>query len=309
MNKTLIVIAGATGVGKTEVAYSLAKAFQTEIISADSRQIYKELEIGTSKPTLSMLETIPHHFINTKSITESYSAGKFGEEAEKKLNELFQKHEIIVMVGGSGLYIQSVCDGFDEMPEVEDNIREKWNTVYQERGLFFIQEYIRTHDFFYYNRVDLQNAQRLIRAAEIIDSTGIPFSTFRKQKKSAKTYSILKILLEREREELYNVINNRMDRMIEDGLFEEATNLYTFKQYPALQTVGYKEIFDFLDKRYDKNMAIQLLKQHSRNYAKRQITWFKRDAEFSSFHPANTKKIFEFIDSIVEKKRVLNIDR
>ena len=295
------MIAGATGVGKTELAYSLAKAFQTEIISADSRQIYRELEIGTSKPPPYMLENIPHHFINILSITESYSAGKFGEQAEQKLNILFQKHDIIVMVGGSGLYIQSVCDGFDPIPDIEKSVREKWNNIYKEKGISFIQEYIKIYDLSYYSQVDLQNTNRLIRAAEIIDSTGIPYSTFRKQQKHSKKYSLLKIVLERERAELYNIINSRMDKMIQDGLFEEAENLYAFKKYPALQTVGYKEIFDFLDKKYDKNMAIQLLKQNSRNYAKRQITWFRKDTELYSFHPTDEKNILDFIYSSLEK--------
>ncbi|MEQ6122179.1 tRNA (adenosine(37)-N6)-dimethylallyltransferase MiaA [Reichenbachiella sp. MALMAid0571] len=296
--KQLIVIAGPTAVGKTSMAIDLARHFDTEIISADSRQFFQEMNIGTAKPTVEELSLAVHHFVNNLSIEEDYDAGKFAEEAEQLLVQLFEKHDKVILVGGSGMYIKALCDGFDEMPEVPQHIRmelsETWATGNQESLL----EELRLNDPEFYEFVDYRNKQRVTRALEVIRATGKSYSSFRKGKtKVRKAYSIVKIGLERERSELYQFINLRMDAMIDQGLFEEAESLYPFKELNALQTVGYREIFDYLDGKYDKEEAIRLLKRNSRRYAKRQMTWFKKDEEFKWFSPEEKEKIIKYIES------------
>jgi len=302
-NKHLIVIAGPTAVGKTSVAIKLAQEFQSEIISADSRQFFKELEIGTAKPTAEELATVKHHFINNLSIHESCDAGKFAVEAEKVIDQLFESHDVIIMVGGSGLYIKALCDGLDDMPEIPSGIRQSLNEEYKHEGLEKLLKELEESDSEFFNQVDKKNPQRVIRALEIIRGTGMPYSSFRIAKPNPikKKYETLKIGLEMEREILYDRINVRMDDMIANGLFGEAEKYHEFRKLPALQTVGYSEIFQYLDGAYDKEEAIRLLKRNSRRYAKRQLTWFKKDKNFEWFNPDDFDSIKKHINSEVNQ--------
>ncbi|GAB2607686.1 tRNA (adenosine(37)-N6)-dimethylallyltransferase MiaA [Belliella aquatica] len=294
-NKYLIVIAGPTAVGKTDLCINLAKKFNTEIISSDSRQFFKETILGTAKPSDLQLSEVPHHFINSLSIHDNYDVKSFEEDALNLMQEIFQKHNIIIMTGGSGLYIDAICKGFDDMPQVGSEIRQKIIKEYELKGLVFLQEEVKLLDPEYFALVDQNNPQRLMRALEVCRGTGKPFSSFRNKKKVDRPFNIIKIGLEREREELYRRIDLRMDLMIQEGLFEEAVSLFPHKHLNALQTVGYSEIFGFLDGNYDKEEAIRLLKRNSRRYAKRQLTWFKRDTEMTWFHPDQLEKVLEFI--------------
>lgn len=276
----LISIVGPTAVGKTAYAIKLAKEIGTEIISADSRQFYKEMTIGTAKPNADELSQVPHHFIDSHSIQDFYSAGEFERDALDLLERLFQKYDTVVAVGGSGLYLKALWEGFDEMPEIKDGVRDQLNNEFAETGLEPLLQELKILDPEYFNKVDQSNHQRVIRALEVIRSTGQPFSAFRnKDPKQERFFDNVKIGLEMEREQLNQRIDARMDLMIESGLFEEAEKLYSQKELNALQTVGYKEIFDFMDGQYDKDEAIRLLKRNSRRYAKRQMTWFKADQE------------------------------
>jgi tRNA dimethylallyltransferase len=293
--KKLIVIAGATAVGKTDVSIQLAQELKTEIISADSRQIFKELTIGTAKPTEAELATVPHHFINYKSIQEDYDAGQYGRDALALINELFKKHNYLILCGGSGLYIKAVCEGFDDMPEISPDVRDSIIKKYNELGLEWLQEQVQEKDPDYFSVVDQKNPHRLVRALELIETTNQPVGFFRKKKKHFHEFDILKFGLELEREELYHRIDTRMDKMIEGGLFEEAKQFYPFKHINALQTVGYKEIFDYFDGKYDREEAIRLLKRNSRRYAKRQMTWFKKDMEMTWVQPSEWRTILNSI--------------
>lgn len=294
-NKRLIVIVGPTAVGKTRVAIQLALALETEIISADSRQIYKELEIGTAKPSREELARVPHHFINSKSIAEEYDAGQFGRDALNLLWDLFKKKDLVVLCGGSGLYVKAVCEGFDEMPEIPAGVREKIIDDYKEKGLDWLQKKVEEIDPDYFIEVDRKNPQRLMRALELYYSSGKRTSELRKKKKVVHPFDIVKIGLELEREELYKRIDQRMDKMIETGLFDEAESLYAKRNHNALQTVGYQEIFGYLDGLYDRQEAIRLLKRNSRHYAKRQLTWFKKDKKINWSAPDKVDEILEFI--------------
>ena len=296
--KKLIVIVGPTAVGKTAVAIQLALALKTEIISADSRQIYRELEIGTAKPSSEQLMQVRHHFINTKSITEEYDAGQFGRDALGVAEELFQKNDTVILCGGSGLYVKAVCEGFDEMPEVSVSVREGIIVEYKEKGLEWLQWKVKDVDPDYFAVVDQKNPQRLMRALELNLAIGKSITELRKQKKLEHSFSIVKIGLELDREELYKRIDQRMDTMIESGLFEEAKRLSPQRNLNALQTVGYQEIFGYFDDLYDRAEAIRLLKRNSRRYAKRQMTWFKKDKTIKRFKSHEVDRILEYVHSI-----------
>lgn len=295
----LIVVAGPTAVGKTSLAIDLAKHYQTEIISADSRQFYREMNIGTAKPAPEELETVPHHFIDNLSIEDKYDAGKFAEEAESLLKDLFTKYGKLILVGGSGMYIKALCEGFDEMPEIPEQLRTELTEAWTSGNRDGLLAELEKSDPEYFKQADLHNRQRVTRALEVIRVTGKPYSELRKggHKVVNKEYSIVKIGLERDREALYHCINSRMDQMIDEGLFEEATSLYPFRHLNALQTVGYREIFDYMDGKYDKGEAIRLLKRNSRRYAKRQMTWFKRDEGFRWFEPNQIENIISYINT------------
>ncbi len=293
--KQLIVLVGPTAVGKTSVAIQLAKQLKTEIISADSRQIFKQLEIGTAKPTPQELAEVKHHFISIKSIDEEYNAGQFGREALELINELFKKYDNLILCGGSGLYIKSVTEGFDDMPEVAEGTREKIFKEYEVNGLGWLQTQVEAFDPEYYSIVDRQNPQRLMRALELHYSTGQTMDKLRNKKSINHSFRIVKIGLDLSREQLYQRIDSRMNEMIKAGLFDEAKYFYPQRELNALQTVGYQEIFGYLEGLYDKDEAIRLLKGNSRRYAKRQMTWFKRDKEIKWFKPDQLQDIIEAI--------------
>jgi tRNA dimethylallyltransferase len=297
--KTLIVIAGPTAVGKSSLAIELAKKFETEIISADSRQFFRQLNIGTAKPAEKELLEVKHHFINSLSITEEYDAAQFGRDALETIHEAFQHHHVVILCGGSGLYIQAVTDGFDDIPEVPDEIRQSLNEKFVEGGLPWLQEKMRELDPELFEKIDQQNPQRLMRALEVHMATGVSIATFRKKQKHNHQFKIIKIGLELSRDRLYARIDERMDSMITNGLFAEAKELYQFKNHHALQTVGYQEIFDFMDGLYDRDEAIRLLKRNSRRYAKRQLTWFKRDMDIKWFSPEDIDAIIEYLNLAV----------
>jgi tRNA dimethylallyltransferase len=291
----LVVIAGPTAVGKTALAIALAKKFQTEIISADSRQFFRELNIGTAKPTEKELLEVKHHFVNSLSIKQTYDAAQFGRDALAKIHELFKKHTVVIMCGGSGLYIRAVTEGFDDIPEVPDEVRESLKDEFSKNGISWLQNKMRELDPELLETIDQQNPQRLMRALEVRIGTGASISTFRKNEKIRHDFQIVKIGLELPREKLYERIDRRMEMMIASGLFEEAKSVYPYKNHNALQTVGYQEIFDFIDGQYDREEAIRLLKRNSRRYAKRQLTWFKRDEGISWFDAENVDPIIQYV--------------
>ncbi len=294
-----MIVAGPTAVGKTSVSILLAKRLKSEIISADSRQFYKEMEIGTAKPTQLEMDGIPHHFINSLSIHDEYNVGQFEKDALKLLDDLFMKHDLILVVGGSGLYVKALCEGIDEMPVIPTEIREELNEEYAEKGIEHLQNELVIADPEYYEIVDQHNPQRLIRALELYRATGKNMSFYRAQENAVdRPFNIIKIGLERPREELYDRINLRMDQMISEGLFEEAEALYPYKHLYAMQTVGYSEIFGYLEGEYDRAEAVRLLKRNSRRYAKRQLTWFKRDPEFTWFSADEKDAVIAFLQKM-----------
>jgi tRNA dimethylallyltransferase len=294
--KFLISVVGATAVGKTEMAIRLAKHFQTEVISADSRQFFKELSIGTAKPTPAEMQGVVHHLVDNLSIKQNYTATDFERDALAILEKLFTEKNIVVLAGGSGLYCKALWEGFDDIPDVPDIIRKQVVEMYQEKGLSFLQSELQKWDEIYFRQVDIQNPQRLMRALEVCYATGKPFSSFRRGKKTQRNFQNIKIGLERPRQELYERINQRMDLMLSQGLLQEAQSLYPYRMHNALQTVGYREIFDYLEGKQDWENTIRLLKQNSRHYAKRQITWFKKDTEIIWFHPSQWIEIVQFIE-------------
>jgi len=287
----LIVIVGPTGVGKTAVALKLAAYFKTEIVSADSRQIFRELNIGTAKPAKKELAEVPHHFINSHSIHETYDAAAYGRDALAIIHELFEKHDHVILCGGSGLYVKAVCEGFDDIPEITVEVREKLMADYEKYGIAVLQERMEQLDPTHFEKIDKHNPHRLIRALEVLLGTGMSITSFQKKIKTDHTFSISKIGLELPREELFRRIDERMDKMIAEGLFKEAEGLYAHRDHNALQTVGYREIFDFMEGAYNRHEAVRLLKRNSRRYAKRQLTWFKRDPEIVWMNPANITEI------------------
>jgi len=295
MKKTVLLIAGPTAVGKTSLAIQLAKQFHTEIISADSRQCYKEITIGVAKPSDEELQEVKHHFINSHSIHENLNAASFEEYALEAAAEIFQQHDIAVMVGGTGLYIKAFCEGMDEIPAVDETIRKQVQNDYQQQGIEWLQQQVQTHDPLFAKEGEMQNPQRMLRALEVVLSTGQSILQFRKGEKRKRNFNIIKIGLDLPREELYQRINQRVDVMLENGLPEEAKSVHPLRHLNALQTVGYRELFDFFDGSSTLEQAIEKIKQNSRHYAKRQLTWFKRDEEMNWFHPANTSQIQVYI--------------
>ena len=286
MKSTLIVIGGPTAAGKSPLAMNFARHLDTEIISADSRQCFKEMTIGTAKPPREDLEEIKHHFVNSHSIQEHFSAGIFADEAKKVLVELFKKKEYVIVVGGTGLYIRALTDGLDELPAVEISTREKVKSIFREKGIEALLEIIREKDPAYLARVDTQNPSRLMRAVEILLQTNEKYSVLLGKAKAKLPYQVLKLVLNPERSVLYKNIDQRVDQMMEMGLLDEVTSLVPNKALTTLQTVGYSELFDYLDGQTTLEYAVDKIKQHSRNYAKRQITWFKNQGEFIFLNPA-----------------------
>jgi len=275
-NKNLIYIAGPTGIGKTNLSIEIAKKLNTEIISCDSRQFYKELKIGTSPPSTSQLNQIRHHLIHNKSIHDVYNVGLYEKEAIELVNKLFEETDILILVGGSGLYADSIMNGIDNFPDIPPNIREGLINEYNSSGLEVIQNKLKKLDIKYYNEVDLNNSNRIIRALEIIEFTGKPFSLFRTKKIKERIFESQVIVMECERNKLYNRINDRVDMMIEKGLENEVLELKDFKHLNPLNTVGYKEFFKYFEDKISYSDAVGKIKQNTRNYAKRQITWLKK---------------------------------
>lgn len=291
------MIAGPTAVGKTGVSAKIAQELQCEVISADSRQFFKELSIGTAKPSKEEMMDIPHHFVDFISIDTEFSAGKFESEILDLLPQLFKKNNCVIMSGGSGLYIQAVCHGMNDIPAVNPSFRVELYKELEKHGLSPLLEELNVKDPEYFQSVDKSNSQRIIRALEVCRGAGKPYSSFRTDEKIQRNFTTIKIGLEREREELFSRIDIRMDEMIAAGLFEEATKFQDKRHLNALKTVGYKEIFAYLDGKYDKTEAIRLLKRNSRRYAKRQMTWFKKDAEFEWFHADDYVEILKYIST------------
>lgn len=294
-NKTLISIVGPTAIGKTSLAIEVAKYFQSEIISCDSRQFFKEMKIGTAVPSDEELAQIQHHFIQNISIHEKYSVGDFERDGLSFLDNYFKTNNICVMVGGSGLYEKAISVGFDEFPDVDPAIRENLNQEFLEFGIEKLQEELQIVDPIYYEEVDIFNKQRVIRALEIYRSSSFPFSHFRNQDLSKRPFNIIKIGLELPREEMYDRINRRVDIMMNDGLLNEAKSLFPLKELNALQTVGYRELFDFFEEKTTLDFAIEEIKKNTRRFAKRQMTWFKKDEKVNWFSPLEQENIINFI--------------
>jgi len=298
MSNYLINIIGPTAIGKTALSIKVARYFNTEIISADSRQFFREMSIGTAVPEKEELEAAPHHFIQHISIEDDYSVGDFERDAVKKLKELFKDQSVVVMVGGSGLYIKAVTEGLDEFPKVDPEIRQNLNKHLEEDGIDWLQKKLYVLDPEYYKTADVQNPHRLIRALEICMETGKPFSSFLNQKKPERNFKNISIGLTADRELIYKRINYRVDMMIENGLVEEARLLYSKRDLNALNTVGYKELFRYFDGEIALEMAISEIKKNTRRFAKRQLTWFRKDASIKWFEfDDNPEKIFQYIDS------------
>ncbi len=296
--KFLVVICGPTAVGKTSLAIEAAKKFEAEIISADSRQFYKELNIGTAKPDKKQLKEVKHHFISNISIhTKNYSAGKYEAEVLEFLEKYFRKKNVAVLVGGSGLFINAVCSGFDKFEKTDDNQLYITRKFLNEKNINWLQDELGRLDPEYFAEVDKNNPVRLKRALEIIYTTGKKYSEQRIGKKTERPFHIIKIGLSLPREILYERINHRVDEMMKTGLLEEAKQLYLHKKLPALNTVGYTELFDFIEDKISLKDAIALIKQNTRNYAKRQMTWFKKDGGIKWFEPSQQKEVLNYIRS------------
>lgn len=300
-NRFLVCVFGPTAVGKTELTINLARHFNAQIVSADSRQFYKEMSIGTAKPSKLELDMVKHYFIDSHSITKEISAGMYEKESLKLIDQLFKENNVVMLTGGSGLYIQAVTDGLPDMPEVPSEIRERLNQKLKDQGLESLVNELKDVDPEYFTEVDKSNPQRITRALEMYYATGKPFSSFRSQKPASRPFEIIKIGLDRPREELYDRINRRVDSMIAQGLFDEVKELIQFRDKQALRTVGYKEVFEMMDGLCSKEEAIDMIKQNSRRYAKRQLTWFRKESDVTWFHPDQLQDIITYIES-----RILN---
>jgi tRNA dimethylallyltransferase len=294
--KTLITIVGPTAIGKTSLSISLAQHFQTEIISCDSRQFYKEMSIGTAVPEPEELAAVKHHFIQNRSIFEDYNVGAFEREVLKTLDTLFEKHDVVVMVGGSGLYVNAVLKGFDDFPKVDPQIRIDLTKKLEEDGLSSLQEQLKTLDEKTYNTIAIDNPQRVTRALEICIGTGLPYSSFKNKAKKKRNFKSIQVGLNGDRQKIYDRINLRVDLMIQNGLLEEAKALYPNKALNALQTVGYRELFSFFDDEFTQEFAISEIKKNTRRFAKRQLTWFRKDSDILWFDfQHDTEKIINNI--------------
>lgn len=293
--KKLIVLLGPTSSGKTSLSIEIAQKLNTEILSCDSRQFYKELKIGAAPPSKEELAIVNHHFIHHLSINENYSIGQFEKDAIAKITELFKAHNYLLLVGGSGLYIDAICNGIDNMPNISNNVREKINNEYEKNGITWLQEKIKKIDPDFYKYVDINNPQRLKRCYEVFHETGKRFSTFHKKGKKKRNFEIVKIGIKTEREQLYKKINSRVDKMIKNGLVNEAELLKNFSKKNALNTVGYKELFNYFDHNTELDIAIEEIKKNTRRLAKRQLTWFRKDKNINWYLKSEKNKIIKAI--------------
>ena len=295
-NKRLIVIAGPTAVGKTDFAIKLALQLNSEIISADSRQVYQEMSIGTAKPTMKERKGVKHHFICNASIHETYNVGIYEKEVLSFLKDYFKSKDIAILCGGTGMYIDAVTKGLDSFPEVSNEIKEKITLSYESKGIEYLQEQLKTLDPVYFESVDIQNPHRLMRALSIIKQTGKPFSSFLGKEKKKRDFDIEYILLDLPRETLYDRINMRVDIMLEKGLENEAMKLEQFQELKAMQTVGYQELFSYYDGEISYEEAISLIKRNSRRYAKRQLTWFRNREEWKTYNPNDYDLVLNYLN-------------
>ena len=291
----LIVIAGPTAVGKTDLCLKLAKELDTEIISADSRQFFRELSIGTAKPSAQELAEVPHHFINSHSIAATYSAGDFERDALEVLNKLFQRKKCVILTGGSGLYIKAVCEGLDDLPRPAPGLRDELMRQLREDGLEFLQNESLRADPVFSATPEFYNPQRVVRSLEVFYTSGRPISSFQNAHKAERPFQTIAIALERERSELYHRIESRVDQMLEAGLVDEVRSVLPYRDHHALKTVGYKEVFGFLDSEYDETEMIRLLKQNTRRYAKRQLTWFRHQGNFRWFQAEDYSGVRDWV--------------
>jgi len=299
--KYLIVIAGPTGVGKTAVSLELAKRFDTEIVNADSRQIYKELNIGTAKPSKAQLNTVKHHFVNHISIQDHFTAADFEEQSISLINDLFKDKTCVILSGGTGFYIKSVLEGLDEMPAVDKSFSEKLNQELQSGGIQKLQNELQAVDPDYYEKVDIQNPHRIIRALSIWRAHGITYSSLLTTPKKVRAFTPIKILLTLDRQALYDRINQRVDLMINEGLEAEVKDLAEYSQLNALQTVGYQELFDAHEGKHSLTEAVELIKRNTRRYAKRQMTWYRNQEGWTAYSPAQMLKLTKFIEENIFK--------
>ena len=299
MKNILIVLLGPTGVGKTEISINIASHFNCEIISADSRQFFREMRIGTAVPSELQLQTIKHHFIRFLSIEDYYSSSLFERDVLDLLPQLFSKNNVTIMSGGSGMYIDAVCNGIDEIPDIDPSVREKYIARYRKEGIEGLKVTLKQLDPVHYTKVDLNNYKRILRALEICETAGRPYSSFLKKQKREREFGIIKIGIERSREDLYHRINSRVDDMVRLGLEEEARQLYNFRNLNALNSVGYKEYFEFFDGNIPREKAIELIKRNSRRYAKRQLTWWGKDKEIRWFKPEEIRYIARRLSTLL----------
>lgn len=297
MKNFLIVILGPTGVGKSDLSVEIARHFNTEIISADSRQFYREMTIGTAVPDENQLHTVKHHFIKFLSVNDYFSSSLFERAVLELLPLLFSKNRILIMTGGSGMYIDAVCNGIDDIPDIDLSVREKYNLEYLAEGIESLRRELKMVDPEYYKRVDLKNHKRIIRALETFESTGRKYSEFLTKRCVVRDFFVIKIGLERNREDLYRRINSRVDDMIENGLENEARDLFYLRELNPLKCVGYREFFEFFEGKISKEKAIELIKRNSRRYAKRQITWWSRDKTIVWFNPEQVEEIIKYISA------------
>ena len=301
-DKTLIVITGPTAVGKTALCLDIAQHFGIPIINADSRQIYKELKIGTASPTNEQLSKVKHYFVGSLSLNDYYSASLFEQQTLEILEREFSTSNYALMAGGSMMYIDAVCNGIDDIPTVDDNTREALKARLSSEGLEILVQELKELDPEYYEIVDKQNPRRVVHGLEICLMTGKTYTSFRKREKKQRPFRIVKIGLNREREELYNRINQRVDQMMAEGLLEEAKSLYPMRQMNALNTVGYKEIFAYLDGTWTLEEAVERIKGNTRRYARKQLTWYKKDEQIKWFHPDDKEKIISYISQDYEQR-------
>ncbi|WP_132054197.1 tRNA (adenosine(37)-N6)-dimethylallyltransferase MiaA [Pseudocnuella soli] len=293
--KAVIIIGGPTAVGKTAAAIAVAQHFQTEIISADSRQCYREMSIGVARPSAEELAAVPHHFIASHSVTENVTAATFEQYALEKAAQIFETNNVVVMTGGTGLYLQAFCEGFDPIPDVPETIREKVRQQYALKGLSWLQDEVAKHDPLFFAQGEVANPQRLMRALEVFLATGKSIFTFRTGVKKKRPFNIIKIALELDKETLHQRINRRVEIMMEESQLDEVKKLLPFRHLNALQTVGYRELFAYLDGNIALEAAVQAIQQNTRQYAKRQLTWFRRDGAYQWFHPAATESILAYV--------------
>ena len=294
--KRLIVIVGPTGSGKTDLSITVAEHFHAPIISTDSRQFYRGIPIGTAQPDAEQLQRVEHHFIASRELTDDFNCGAYEAEALQSLGQLFQKHDVVVAVGGSGLYVKALCEGMDNMPEVTPELRESLTQRLSNEGLEALCKELKVRDPEFYEQVDLKNQARVLRALEVCIASGKPYSSFRTGEKRKRDFDIVKIGVDMPREVLYERIDRRVDIMVEQGLEQEARSVSHLRHLNSLQTVGYREMFDYFDGVTTRKEAIELIKRNSRRYAKRQLTWFRRDEEIAWFNPKESEKIVEYIN-------------